>query len=78
MSRSIRDADIIYKKARIKASESNDKLRSREEASELLDVSVGSLLNYETGVCKQISADVTKILRKWYQSRKDMINIPFS
>ena len=58
MSRLIRDTDNIYKKARIKASEINDKLRSREGASELLGVSASSLLNYETGACKQIPTDV--------------------
>ncbi|MFC0905861.1 XRE family transcriptional regulator [Clostridium sp. MT-14] len=68
MSRSIRDTDTIYKKARIKASESNDKLRSREGASELLDVSVGSLLNYETGVCKQIPADVVVKMAEIYNA----------
>lgn len=68
MSRSIRDTDTIYKKARIQASETNDKLRSREGASELLDVSVGSLLNYETGVCKQIPADVVVKMAEIYNA----------
>ncbi len=58
MSKTIKDTDTVYKKARIKASEFNDKVKSRESTSEILGVSVGSLLNYEVGVCKQIPVDV--------------------
>ncbi|QXE19504.1 helix-turn-helix transcriptional regulator [Clostridium sp. 001] len=68
MSRSIKDTDTIYKKARIEASNSNDKLRSREGASEILGVSPSSLLNYETGVCKQIPTDVVVKMAEIYNA----------
>lgn len=68
MGKTIKNTDTVYKKARIEASEFNDRLKSREGASELLDVSVGSLLNYETGVCKQIPADVVVKMAEIYSA----------
>lgn len=68
MIKRIRDKNTIYKEARLRASENNDRLRSREGASELLDVSVGSLLNYETGVCKQIPTDIVVKMAEIYNA----------
>jgi hypothetical protein len=68
MSKSIKNTDTVYKKARIEASNFNDKLSSREGASELLGVSTSSLLNYETGVCKQIPPDVVVKMAEIYNT----------
>ena len=66
--RLIKSTDTVYKKARIEASKFNDKLRNREGASELLGVSTSSLLNYETGVCKQIPPDVVVKMAEIYSA----------
>ncbi|AZV56772.1 helix-turn-helix transcriptional regulator [Clostridium sp. AWRP] len=68
MGRNIKDTDTVYKKARIEASSFNDKLRSREGTSEILGVSPSSLLNYETGVCKQIPTDVVVKMAEIYNA----------
>lgn len=47
-----------YTKARLKAAEYNEKLKSREGAAELLLVSKDSLADYELGLCKIIPCDV--------------------
>lgn len=47
-----------YTAARLKAAEYNEKLKSREGASELLMISKDSLTNYELSLCKTIPHDV--------------------
>jgi transcriptional regulator with XRE-family HTH domain len=48
----------VYFKARKEAAIYNDKLYSRESASELLGLSVSSLANYELGTTKVVPVDV--------------------
>ncbi|PRR86006.1 helix-turn-helix domain-containing protein [Clostridium luticellarii] len=68
MSRTLRSNGNIYMKARLKAANFNDKLKSREGASEILGVSPSSLLNYEKDVCKQIPTDVVVKMAEIYNA----------
>ena len=68
MGKTTRDTDNAYKKARIRAAEFNDKLKSREGAAEMMGVSPSSILNYETGVCKQIPPDVVVKMAEIYSA----------
>jgi len=68
MGKAVRDTDNAYKKARVRAAEFNDKLKSREGAAEMMGVSPSSILNYETGVCKQIPPDVVVKMAEIYSS----------
>lgn len=68
MSKTIKDTDSIYKKARIKASEFNQNFKSREGASQDIGVSKDQLMNYELGVCKQIPMDVVVKMAEIYNT----------
>ena len=57
-----------YFKARLKASEFNDKLKSREGASELLGCSVSTLSNYELGLCKAVPPEVIVMMADIYNA----------
>lgn len=47
-----------YAAARMKASEFNERLKSREGAAEYLHISMDSLADYELGLCKVVPCDV--------------------
>lgn len=48
----------IYMKARLKAAQYNDRLKSREGAAKMFGVSHRSMANYEKDLCKQIPVDM--------------------
>jgi hypothetical protein len=57
----------IYLACRKKAAEYNDKLNSRETASELLGVAVSTLANYELGITKNIPPDSVVMMADLYR-----------
>ncbi|HBJ1648628.1 TPA: transcriptional regulator [Clostridium botulinum] len=54
----MKENENIYRKARTRAAEFNEKFKNRDGASETLGVSKDSLINYELGLCKQVPVDV--------------------
>ena len=60
MSKLIKENENIYRKARILASDFNEKFKSREGASEAIGVSKDSLTNYELNLCKQVPVDIVE------------------
>lgn len=58
----------IYFKARKNASKYNEKLFSREGASELLGVSVSTLADYELGVTKIVPVDKVVLMSELYNA----------
>lgn len=60
--------DNIYFQARKRASEWNDKLRSREGAAELLGVSVSSMSSYELGMLKSIPVEAVVMMADLYHA----------
>lgn len=61
-------ADNIYCKCRKEAAKWNDKLNSREGASELLGVSVSSLSDYELGITKFVPVDKVVLMADLYNA----------
>lgn len=57
----------VYFKARKEAAMYNDKLYSRESASELLGLSVSSLANYELGTTKVVPVDKVVLMADLYK-----------
>jgi len=58
----------IYLRCRKEAARYNERLNSREGASELLGISVSSLANYELGVTKVIPPDVIVMMADLYNA----------
>lgn len=58
----------VYFKARKNASKYNEKLFSREGASELLGVSVSTLADYELGVTKVVPVDKVVLMSELYNA----------
>lgn len=58
----------IYRRARMRAADFNEKLKSREGASEAIGVSKDSLVNYELDLCKQVPVDVVVRMADAYNS----------
>lgn len=58
----------IYFRCRKKASKYNERLRSREGASELLGVSVSSLADYELGNTKVVPVDKVNLMADLYNA----------
>ena len=58
----------VYMKARLRAAEYNDRLKSREKAAEILGVSESSMSNYENGLLKQIPPDVVVRMAELYNA----------
>lgn len=56
----------IYCQARLAAAKYNDKLMSREGASEYLGISKDSLTEYELGLCKFVPVDKVVIMSEGY------------
>lgn len=63
----------IYYHCRKEAAKYNDKLNSREGASELLGVSVSSLADYELGMTKVVPVDKVVLMADLYNS-PELIN----
>lgn len=61
-------AGNIYCQARIRASETNDRLKSREGAAELLGISTSSLSEYELGITKIVPADKVVLMSDLYNA----------
>lgn len=61
-------ADNVYCQYRIKAAAYNDKLKSREGASEVIGISPSTLTDYELGNIKLVPADKVKIMIKVYNA----------
>ena len=61
-------ADNIYCKCRKRAATYNDKLHSREGASELLGVSVSTLAGYELGTIKNMPPEMVVLMADLYNS----------
>lgn len=68
MIKRIKENENIYRKARIKASDFNEKFKSREGASEAIGVSKDSLTNYELNLCKQVPVDIVVKMADAYNS----------
>ena len=66
-------ADNIYCKCRKDAAKYNDRLNSREGASELLGVSISSLSDYELGNTKIVPVDKVVLMADLYNS-PEMLN----
>lgn len=64
----IENISNVYMKARLRASEYNDRLKSREKAAEILGVSESSMSNYENGLLKQIPPDVVVRMADLYNA----------
>ena len=64
----IKDIENIYFRCRKEAAKYNDKLNSRESASELLGVSVSSLADYELGNTKVVPVDKVVLMADLYRS----------
>lgn len=60
--------DNVYFRCRKKASEYNEKLFSREGASELLGVSVSTLADYELGITKVVPVDKVVLMAELYNA----------
>ena len=60
--------DNIYCKCRKQAAKYNDRLYSREGASELLGISVSSLSDYELGITKVVPVDKVVLMADLYNS----------
>ena len=63
----MKENNNIYFQARKKASEYNDRLSSRETASELLGVSISSLSDYELGNTKVVPVDKVVLMADLYR-----------
>jgi len=68
VSKLIKENENIYRKARILASDFNEKFKSREGASEAIGVSKDSLTNYELNLCKQVPVDIVVKMADAYNS----------
>lgn len=58
----------IYLRCRKEAAKYNERLKSREGASEMLGISVSSLANYELGITKVIPPDVVIMMADLYNA----------
>lgn len=58
----------IYMKARLKAAEYNDRLKSRAGAAEIFGVHESSIANYEKDLCKQIPTDMVVKMADTYNA----------
>ena len=65
---SIKDIQNVYFRCRKEASAYNDKLSSREGASEMLGVSVSSLADYELGNTKVVPVDKVVLMSDLYKA----------
>ena len=61
-------AENIYFRCRNEASRYNDKLKSREGASDLLGLSVSSLADYELGITKVVPVDKVVLMADLYNT----------
>lgn len=61
-------ADNVYCQARYKASETNERLKSREGAAELLGISPSSLADYELGNIKFVPVDKVVLMADLYNA----------
>jgi len=61
-------ADNVYCKARKEAAKYNDRLNSREGASELLGVSVSTLTDYELSITKIVPVDRVLAMAELYNA----------
>lgn len=68
MNKPIKENENIYRQARTKASDFNEKFKSREGAGDVIGVSKDSLTNYELGLCKQVPVDVVVKMADAYNS----------
>ncbi|MFL0197332.1 helix-turn-helix domain-containing protein [Clostridium sp. WILCCON 0269] len=64
----IENTNNVYMKARLKAAEYNDRLKSREKAADILGVHESSLTNYEKDLLKQIPPDVVVRMADLYNA----------
>lgn len=60
--------DNVYYKARIEASKYDDRLKSREGASELLNVHPSTLSDYELGLTKRVPAEMVVLMADLYNA----------
>lgn len=58
----------IYFRARKEAARHDDRLSSREKASELLGISTSQLANYELGICKTVPVDAVVMMADLYHA----------
>lgn len=58
----------VYMKARLRAAEYNDRLKSREGAGKMFGVSDRSMANYENDLCKQIPVDMVVRMADTYNA----------
>lgn len=68
MRKIMANTNNVYMKARLKAAEYNDRLKSREKAGEILGVSESQMSNYENNVCKQMPPDVVVKMADLYNA----------
>lgn len=61
-------ADNIYCRARITASETDDRLKSREGAAELLGISPSSIADYELGITKTVPVEKVVLMADLYNA----------
>lgn len=62
-----KDNDNVYFRARKEAANYNEKLYSREGASELLGISVSALADYELGITKVVPVDKVVLMAELYK-----------
>lgn len=58
----------IYFACRKKAARTNERLSSRENAAEMLGVSVSTLANYELGITKSVPVDMVVLMADLYNA----------
>lgn len=58
----------IYLSCRKKAAKTNEKLKSRESAAELLGISTSALANHELGVTKNVPVDTVVMMADLYHA----------
>lgn len=63
-----KNSDSIYRKARKKAAEFNDKFKSMDGAAESMGISKDQLSNYELGLYKQIPVESVVIMADIYNA----------
>jgi len=62
----IKENNNVYFRARKEAASYNEKLHSREGASELLGISVSTLADYELGITKVVPVDKVVLMAELY------------
>lgn len=63
----MKDNENVYFRARKMAAQYNERLQSREGASEMLGISVSTLADYELGITKVVPVDKVVLMAEMYR-----------